>query len=140
MITTKKQWEVYNHSEEKVQALANELNISTIAAKICLARNLTSKEEVDALLQVNERDLHDPFLLHGMDEAVARIEEAIFNEEKGEVQSLVDYIGSMEKTLTEMLSEMQEMRKEVNLIHDNTLRAMCANRSRSMTRCTNTWA
>ena len=82
LITTKKQWEVYNHSEEKVQALANELNISTIAAKICLARNLTSKEEVDALLQVNEHDLHDPFLLHGMDEAVARIEEAIFNEEK----------------------------------------------------------
>ncbi len=46
--------------------------------------------------------------------------------EKSEVQSLVDYIGDMEKTLTAMLSEMQEMRKEVNLIHDGTLRAKCS--------------
>ena len=29
LITTKKQWEIYDHSEEKVQSLANELNIST---------------------------------------------------------------------------------------------------------------
>ena len=82
MIKTNKQWEIYQHSEEQVQALADELNISTIAAKICLARNLTSKEQIQDLLQVNENDLHDPFLLYGMDEAVARVEEAIFNEEK----------------------------------------------------------
>ncbi len=47
--------------------------------------------------------------------------------EKKEVEALVDYIGDMEKTLTEMLKEMQSMRLEINLIHNNSLRAKCQN-------------
>ena len=38
--------------------------------------------------------------------------------EKNEVQSLVSYIGGMEETLTEMLGELQDMRREINLIHN----------------------
>ena len=45
--------------------------------------------------------------------------------EKTEVQSLVDYIGDMEQTLTGMLSELQNMRQEINLIHNSSLRAKC---------------
>jgi single-stranded-DNA-specific exonuclease len=82
LIKTMKQWEIFSPSEQEVQALATELNISTIAAKICLARNIKTKEQADALFTLNKQDFHDPFLLYGMDEAVARIEEAIFNEEK----------------------------------------------------------
>lgn len=47
--------------------------------------------------------------------------------EKTEVQSLVTYIGSMEETLTGMLGELQDMRKEINLIHNSTLRSKCQN-------------
>lgn len=47
--------------------------------------------------------------------------------EKAEVQSLVNYIGDMETTLTGMLGELQEMRKEINLIHNSTLRSKCQN-------------
>ena len=47
------------------------------------------------------------------------------HKEKAEVQSLVDYIGDMEKTLTEMLKEMQGMRQEINLIHNNSIKAKC---------------
>lgn len=43
--------------------------------------------------------------------------------EKNEVQSLVSYIGGMEETLTGMLGELQDMRREINLIHNNTLRS-----------------
>lgn len=60
-------------------------------------------------------------------ELLNTLEQNGMQKEKGEVQSLVDYIGDMENTLTAMLSEMQEMRKEVNLIHDSTLRAKCSN-------------
>ena len=60
-------------------------------------------------------------------ELLETLEQNGMEKEKGEVQSLVDYIGDMENTLTAMLSEMQEMRKEVNLIHDSTLRAKCSN-------------
>lgn len=45
--------------------------------------------------------------------------------EKNEVQSLVSYIGGMEETLTGMLGELQDMRREINLIHNNTLRSKC---------------
>ena len=49
------------------------------------------------------------------------------HKEKAEVESLVDYIGDMEKTLTEMLKEMQDMRQEITLIHNNSLRVKCQN-------------
>lgn len=45
--------------------------------------------------------------------------------EKTEVQSLVDYIGDMEQTLTGMLFELQNMRHEISLIHNSSRRAKC---------------
>lgn len=45
--------------------------------------------------------------------------------EKSEVQFLISYIGGMEETLTGMLGELQDMRREINLIHNNTLRSKC---------------
>lgn len=45
--------------------------------------------------------------------------------EKTEVQSLVRYIGNMEETLTEMLGELQDMRREINQIHNSSLRSKC---------------
>lgn len=47
--------------------------------------------------------------------------------EKNEMQSLVSYIGNMEETLTGMLGELQDMRKEINLIHNSTLTSKCQN-------------
>ena len=47
--------------------------------------------------------------------------------EKNEVQSLIGYIGDMQITLTGMLGELQDMRREINLIHNNSLRAKCQN-------------
>ena len=82
MIKPTKTWEITNHLEQEIQDLANKLNISTIAAKICLARNIKTIEQADALFTLNKQDFHDPFLLHNMHQAVERIEEAIFNEEK----------------------------------------------------------
>ena len=47
--------------------------------------------------------------------------------EKKEVQSLVNYIGDMETTLSDMLKEMQSMRHEINLIHNNSVKTKCQN-------------
>lgn len=60
-----------------------------------------------------------------INELLETLDENGMQKEKAEVSALVDYIGEMEQTLTAMLSEMQKMRKEVNLIHDNSLRAKC---------------
>ncbi len=60
-------------------------------------------------------------------ELIDTLDKNDMHKEKAEVESLVDYIGDMEKTLTEMLKEMQDMRQEINLIHNNTLRVKCQN-------------
>ena len=60
-------------------------------------------------------------------ELIDTLDKNDMHKEKAEVESLVDYIGDMEKTLTEMLKEMQEMRQEINLIHNNSLRVKCQN-------------
>ncbi len=38
---------------------------------------------------------------------------------------MINYIGDMEETLTGMLGELQDMRREINLIHNNTLSNKC---------------
>lgn len=60
-------------------------------------------------------------------ELLQTLEENGLQKEKGEVSALVSYIGDMEHTLSAMIAEMQEMRKEVNLIHNSTVKAKCEN-------------
>ena len=55
------------------------------------------------------------------------LEENGMHKEKGEVSALVSYIGDMEHTLSAMLAEMHEMRKEVNMIHNSSVKAKCEN-------------
>ena len=58
-------------------------------------------------------------------ELLETLEENGMHKEKGEVSALVSYIGDMEHTLSAMLVEMQEMRKEVNMIHNSSVKAKC---------------
>lgn len=60
-------------------------------------------------------------------ELLETLEQNGLTKEKSEVQSLVGYIGSMEQTLTGMLGELQNMRNEINLIHNSSLRSKCQN-------------
>ena len=60
-----------------------------------------------------------------IEELMDTLEKNDMHKEKAEVESLVDYIDDMEKTLSEMLKEMQVMRQEINLIHNGTLKAKC---------------
>lgn len=53
-------------------------------------------------------------------ELLDTLEKNGLTKEKTEVQSLVGYIGGMENTLTEMLGELQDMRREINLIHNSS--------------------
>lgn len=53
------------------------------------------------------------------------LEENGLHKEKGEVQSLVDYIENMETTLFAMLEEIKSLHSDVSQIHDNGLRRKC---------------
>lgn len=58
-------------------------------------------------------------------ELLVTLEANEMHKEKAEVQSLVEYIGEMETTLSGMLEEMKGMKEEIGKIHDGTLRAKC---------------
>ncbi|MGN4124317.1 single-stranded-DNA-specific exonuclease RecJ [Lysinibacillus sphaericus] len=82
MILSKKRWLVERPDAQLVQALQNDLQISAIAAKILAARGCETPAAAESLLNMTEINIHDPFLMHGMAEAVARIEHALENGEK----------------------------------------------------------
>jgi single-stranded-DNA-specific exonuclease len=66
---------------EKVTALAKDLQVDEIIATMLLQRGVESFEDAKKFFRPSLEDLHDPFLMKDMDKAVARIEQAISNEE-----------------------------------------------------------
>lgn len=80
-MTTKK-WQIQMPDKEKVKALETALDIPAITAKILVARGFEEPSAAQEFLNMDETVVHDPFLLHGMDVAVARIKQSIESNEK----------------------------------------------------------
>src|SRR4030043_2457424 len=74
-------WEVAPPPPE-ADLLAAELGIPLPIARVLTNRNILSAEAAETFLSGTLKDLHDPFLMKGMDRAVTRLEEAIRNKEK----------------------------------------------------------
>ena len=62
--------------------LADELAISPLSASILVRRGLTTAQMARSFIRPRLEDLHDPFLMLGMKEAVDRIDRAIESGEK----------------------------------------------------------
>ncbi|MFS0575326.1 single-stranded-DNA-specific exonuclease RecJ [Sporosarcina sp. 179-K 3D1 HS] len=82
MIESKKRWTISRPDQQIVEALIAELGIPTVHAKILAARGITDPSEANAFLHMDESSLHDPFLFHDMDKAVAIIGHAIAQQKK----------------------------------------------------------
>lgn len=75
-------WTLKNSAEkEKVNKLAQDLQVDKTIAKILCQRNIETFEEAKKYFRPSLEDIHDPFLMKDMDLAVARIEKAISNNE-----------------------------------------------------------
>ena len=77
-----KQWVIQKHDHARAGALAAELSVSPLIAALLIARGYDTRETAHKFLNPSYDDLHEPFLLHGMTEAVKRIFQAIDNREK----------------------------------------------------------
>ena len=77
-----KRWVVKSADENKVKALQEALKIHPIICKLLVQRGIETFEEAKAFFRPSLDDLHDPFLMNGMDNAVNRIATAIANNEK----------------------------------------------------------
>ena len=67
--------------EEKINELATALQVSKTIATLLLQRGISSFEEARQFFRPSLNDLHDPYLMKDMDKAVARLDQAIANEE-----------------------------------------------------------
>ncbi|MBL7811005.1 MAG: single-stranded-DNA-specific exonuclease RecJ [Bacteroidetes bacterium] len=68
--------------EEKVKRLADEIHVSQTIATILVQRGIETYEQAEKFFRPKFEDLHDPFLILGMDKAIARIQQAIDDREK----------------------------------------------------------
>jgi len=69
-------------SNEKINYLAQALNVEDFVATLLVQRGIETFEEAKAFFRPSLDHLHDPFLMKDMDKAVERIEKAIANQER----------------------------------------------------------
>jgi single-stranded-DNA-specific exonuclease len=68
-------------NSEKVQAIQSALQVDAIIAKLLVQRGIETFEQAKTFFRPTLADLHNPYLMKDMDKAVARIENAIANNE-----------------------------------------------------------
>lgn len=77
-----KRWSIKKHDFDAVKALSDELDLAPLVAALLIVRGVGKPEAARRFLAPGFDDLHDPYLLRGMDDAVSRISEAISKREK----------------------------------------------------------
>ncbi len=84
-----KRWVVAKHDVERAKLLQKELGIHPTLCAILVQRSITTYNEAKDFFRPDLKDLHDPFLMEGMYQAVSRIQEAI--EKKQRILIYGDY-------------------------------------------------
>ena len=67
---------------DEINQLAAELNIDPVLSTLLIQRGIKTFEQARYFFRPDERHLHDPFLMQGMEKAIERIEAAIAAGEK----------------------------------------------------------
>lgn len=104
MVTASKQtWELNSETENiNREQIAKDLDVSLLFVDICIGRGLTTAQEIQEFIDIDENWLHDPFLMHDMEKAVKRITEALQTQEKITIYGDYDADGM---TSTALLTE-----------------------------------
>ena len=87
------QWQVASPDAEARDRLAADLSLSPLLCQILINRGISDAAAAAAFLTPSLHDLHDPYLLTGMDTSVRRIAAAIRNDEQIAVYGDYDVDG-----------------------------------------------
>ncbi|WP_334078029.1 single-stranded-DNA-specific exonuclease RecJ [Paenibacillus sanfengchensis] len=82
MIQPRYQWKILPNDRDAAAELERKLKLPSLVASLLVTRGLTDADEAAAFLKGTMGDLHDPFLLSGMREAVPRIRKALEHGER----------------------------------------------------------
>ncbi len=74
---TVKRWIVCEHDVQQVHSLARALNVSPTIASLLISRDCADENSARKFLNPSHDQLHDPYLMKGVREAVARLLKAI---------------------------------------------------------------
>lgn len=96
-----KRWVTQGQSDaQTVELLSKELNIDAVLAGMLERRNVKSFEDAKTFFRPDLRQLHDPFLMKDMPEAIERIERAINNKEHILIYGDYDVDGTTSVAIT----------------------------------------
>lgn len=96
-----KRWALVGQGAKEIsENLANELNIDTSLAQVLVQRGITNFEDARYFFRPTLTQLHDPFLMKDMEQAIARITLALQNGERIMVYGDYDVDGTTAVTLT----------------------------------------
>lgn len=96
-------WEIRKLSQSQqalVKSLAQELHISEISAGMLVRRGLTTAAAASSFVHPDLKQLHDPFLMKDMNEAVFRLQAAIQSNERILIYGDYDVDGTTAVALT----------------------------------------
>ena len=116
MITSTYDWKINTKEPDAgFFKLAKEHGLAETAAKIAYERGITTEEALEDFLKADLSHLHDPYLLHDMDKAVARIRQAIENYEQILVYGDYDADGMTSASIVKEALEMMGAEARVYL-------------------------
>ena len=67
---------------QRAEELSQEIGISPVLCQLLIGRGVTTAEDAKRFFRPSLTELHDPFLMDGMDAAVARINKALGRKER----------------------------------------------------------
>lgn len=105
MLEAKARWKLSQVEDDAAERLAEALKVHPLVARLLAVRGITDIETADRFLNGGADVFHDPFLLKGMPEAVARIRQALERKEKIRVYGDYDADGISSTTLMIRLME-----------------------------------
>jgi single-stranded-DNA-specific exonuclease len=82
MLSSKTRWVQKQTNDQLANQLTSELPISSMVANLLVGRGITTAEEAQKFLNIENETFHNPFLLDGMDKTVNRINQAVQDKEK----------------------------------------------------------
>ncbi|WP_033152310.1 single-stranded-DNA-specific exonuclease RecJ [Streptococcus equinus] len=116
MITSKYHWKnIEKEPDDGFFDLTKKEKITALASKIIYSRGIDTEEKLSQFLSNDLSKLHDPYLLHDMDKAVARIRQAIENYEQILVYGDYDADGMTSASIMKEALEMLGAEAQVYL-------------------------
>ncbi len=117
LIESVKNWSIERPDETLVKTFMETLNIPSVHAKILISRGIETIDEARAFIEIDETSLHDPFLLHQMDDAVELIQKAIAENKKMVIYG--DYDADGVTSITVLMTVLKRLGADVSFVIPN---------------------